>query len=95
MTVHSGGRAVALRVTEGFEPPDACATIAFAPGVLPTVHPPTEATPDAFVATVAPVTDPPPFATENVTVTPDMGAPLWSRTITPGAVGTAVPIRAV
>ena len=64
-----------------------------APG--PRVHDPTVATPEASVVTVPPETDPPPAATSKVTVSPAIGDPFWSFTMTDGAGVTIAPTAPV
>src|SRR5437016_1409110 len=71
-------------------PAELVADMVLAPAVVPSVHAPTDAIPDPFVVAVAPVTEPPPDVTANVTLTPPMGLPFTSFTITLGATGTDV-----
>src|SRR5882762_3382691 len=75
--------------------PFTVAVMVFAPTFGPRSHPPTIATPPLDVsAVVGPEMLPPPDATANVTDTP--GTRFWnaSRTVTAGAMGTAVAIPA-
>jgi hypothetical protein len=87
----AGGPAedVAVKETLGRLPEDAVRTLA--PAAVPSVHEPTVAMPDASVTTVDPETDPPPLTTVNVTVSPPIGDPYWSFTITDGGGVTAAP----
>ena len=82
--------AVALNVA--FASPVADATIDCAPAVVPSVHDVSAATPSAFVVTTpfAGETLPLPVAGVKVTVTPTIGLPNPSVTLTAGAVATAV-----
>src|SRR5213078_1596815 len=87
---------VAVNVTGLPVSPVAVAVSEFGPAVGPSVHDVTAAIPFAPVVTgVVGVTEPPPDATANVTLTPPTGLPFASRTITEGAVATAVPAGAV
>ena len=67
----------------------------FAPVTGPSVHEPTVAIPEAFVVAVSPETVPPPLTTAKVTVTPLIGDPLWSFTMTEGGGVTAAPATPV
>lgn len=67
------------------------AVIAFTPTRGPSVHPPGEATPALLVTWVRPVAEPAPAVTEKTTVTPAIGFPLESPTITAGSGVTAAP----
>ena len=67
----------------------------FAPATGPSVHEPTVAMPASFVVTVSPETDPPPLTNAKVTVTPAIGDPFWSFTITEGGGVTAAPTMPV
>src|SRR5439155_4564726 len=68
----------------------------FGPAVGPNVQEVTAVIPFAPVATgVVGLTVPEPDATANVTLTPATGFPFASRTITDGAISTAVPAVAV
>ena len=87
--------AVAANVTGFPKRPAAAAVSVFPPAVVPSVQLPTVARPNTFVVVVPPVTLPPPVATANVTETPETGLLFTSRTITDGAVVTAVPAVAV
>ncbi len=53
------------------------------------------ALPCPSVVSVAGLRNPPPALTAKVTATPDIGDPDWSLTVTPIAVGTAVPTMLV
>ena len=89
------GPATALAVNVIGLPPRpaevAVKVLLLAPAVAPRVQPPTVAIPEAFVLCDPPVRLPPPVPMANVTATPDTGLLCTSRTITDGAVGTAVP----
>ena len=63
----------------------------FGPTVAPSVHEPTVATPNALVVAFKPVALPPPLATAKTTATPATGLAPASRTVTLGAMATAVP----
>jgi hypothetical protein len=73
----------------------ACVPVPEAATVAPSVQPPTVAIPLTVAGVVGAVRLPPPVRIENVTVTPDSGLLKVSLTTTDGAVGTAVPIRAI
>src|SRR5882724_8813533 len=81
---------VAVKVTGLPLSPGEVAVSVFAPAAVPRVQLPTVAIPLAPVVCVAPVMLPLPAAAANVTETPDTGFPFASRTITEGAVATAV-----
>src|SRR5437867_4393615 len=71
------------------------------PAVLPSVHDVSVATPDAFVATVAGLAGlmappvPPVALSRNVTLKPETGLLLTSRTFTDGGAATVVPTVAL
>jgi hypothetical protein len=74
----------------------ACVPVPDAATAAPNVQPPTVAIPLTLVAgAVGAERLPPPVAIANVTVMPEFTFKKVSRTITDGAVATAVPIRAV
>src|SRR5439155_480326 len=83
--------AVMLRGLPVIPLPLAVAVSRFVPAVVPSVQDVTAAIPSAPVVTgVVGLTLPPPDPTANTTATPATGLLNWSRTITAGAVATAV-----
>src|SRR5438876_1076563 len=77
--------------------PDVAVSV-FVPADVPSVHERSVAMPAPSVGTVVPVAgfvEPPPPVTSNFTPTPATGFPLASRTITDGAVATALPAVAL
>ncbi len=66
----------------------ALATSVLVPAAVPRVQLPTVAMPEAFDVWWFPVKVPPPVVTANVTVTPLIGLPVASLTITEGGSST-------
>src|SRR5438046_6482854 len=75
--------------------PLAVAVSLLVPAVVPSVQLPTLAMPLALVVWLAPVMVPLPGATANVTVTPAIGLPPASFTMTDGWIGTVPPTGTV
>src|SRR5437899_5237853 len=88
------GKSTPVAVNVAVEAPARLAVSVLLPGVGPRFHAPTRAMPAASEVGLPPVTLPPPDATAKLTLSPPIGLPNASVTLTAGAIGTAAPTAA-